>query len=634
MSRQVTDRKTTSLPKKHSRFALRTNLVSCRPVQNVATPHKFTEAAPLSRERFPLAFALSVLFLGALWFGLCRELSGEWSVNEQYNFGWFVPFFALCLFWLRWQDRPTPEVRSQKLEVRNRLVAAIIGLAALLLLLPVRLFEIANPEWRLLAWVHAAAVMTLTLLLIWHAGGMPWLRYFAFPVAFIFVAVPWPTQLEVPIIQGLMRIVAHVAAETAMLLGTPAQVEGNLIRVSNGLVGVNEACSGIRSLQTALMIGLLFGELKRLSVLRRLALVAGAVAIALLANFFRAVFLVQVAATKSISEAGHWHDTAGYTIIMLVFVSTMGLAYWLGRKKAPVVAGVPAQPKPGEGWSPAESGCSGTRVACKSQPARLPLQFPMSFVAAALCWLLLVEIGTASWYRVHETNLVSAAPWSLRWPEQSLNFRKLKIDSEIRGVLRFDEGEAAAWTLPSPATSENAFEPKGSGTQVNGTRENTISCLLYLFRWKPGRNSALLANLHRPDVCLPASGWTQVADDGVRNHPVTGSFELPFRHFEFQRAFEDSRPQTAHAFYCLSEDRAAGPSAPPRATNLPGMSGSRSEWTRAERIREVLEGRRHLGQQVIEAIFISSEPFSAADAESHLHELIRDAVVLREGENR
>src|SRR6266576_3036270 len=332
MSRQVTDRKTTSFPKKHSRFALRTNLVSCRPVQNVATPHKFTEAAPLSRERFPLAFVLSVLFLGALWFGLCRELSGEWSVNEQYNFGWFVPFFALCLFWLRWQDRP--EIRSQKLEARSRLVAAIIGLATLLLLLPVRLFEIANPEWRLLAWGHAAAVVTLTLLLIWCGGGGPWLRHFAFPVVFIFVAVPWPTQLEVPIIQGLMRIVAHVAAATAMLLGTPAQVEGNLIRVSNGLVGVNEACSGIRSLQTSLMIGLLLGEVKRLSVLRRAALVVCAVVIALLANFLRAVFLVRIAATENLSEVSRWHDIAGYSIIAFVFVATLGVAYLLGRSQA------------------------------------------------------------------------------------------------------------------------------------------------------------------------------------------------------------------------------------------------------------------------------------------------------------
>ena len=196
-----------------------------------------------------------------------------------------------------------------------------------------RLFEIANPEWRLLAWLHAAAVVTLTLLLIWYAGGERWLRHFAFPVAFIFVAVPWPTLVETPVIQGLMRIVAHVAAETAMLLGIPAQVEGNLIRVSTGLVGVNEACSGIRSLQTSLMIGLLFGELKRLSVLRRVALVVGAVAIALFANFIRAVFLVMVAATKNISEVTRWHDIAGYTIVALVFVGTMGLAYLLGKSE-------------------------------------------------------------------------------------------------------------------------------------------------------------------------------------------------------------------------------------------------------------------------------------------------------------
>src|SRR6266513_5571280 len=430
MSRQVTDRKTTSFPKKHSRFALRTNLVSCRPVQNVATPHKFTEAAPLSRERFPLAFVLSVLFLGALWFGLCRELSGEWSVNEQYNFGWFVPLFALYLFWLRWQDRP--EIRSQKSEVRSRtLIASAIAIVSLFFLLPVRLFEIANPEWRLLAWVHAAAVMTLALLLIWYAGGMPWLRHFAFPVAFIFVAVPWPTQLEVPIIQGLMRVVAHVAAETAMLLGTPAQVEGNLIRVSNGLVGVNEACSGIRSLQTSLMIGLLFGELKRLSVFRRVALVVCAVAIALLANFIRAVFLVRIAAAENLSGVDRWHGVAGYSIIALVFLATLGFACFLGRKKAPVVGGVP----------PAESR--------PQQPTRLPLQLPVPYLAAAICWLLCVEIGTASWYRLHERNFIRGTRWSVRWPEQAASFRQLKIEEEIRAVLRFDEAQAAAWSVTS-----------------------------------------------------------------------------------------------------------------------------------------------------------------------------------------
>src|SRR5215469_13765789 len=284
-------------------------------------------------ENWSVRTIVAAVVLTALWFLLCKQLSGEWSVNEQYSFGWFVPFFALYLFWLRWQNRP--QIRSQTAEGRRqKSIVLLIGLVALLLLLPVRLFEVANPEWRLLGWIHAAAVVTLTLLLMWWAGGKTWLRHFAFPVAFIFVAVPWPTALETPVIQGLMRLVAHVAAETAMLLGTPAQVEGNLIRVSNGLVGVNEACSGIRSLQTSLMIGLLFGEVKRLSVLRRLTLIVCAAVIALLANFLRAVFLVRIAATENLLEVSRWHNIAGYSIILFVFVSTMALACLLGTSQA------------------------------------------------------------------------------------------------------------------------------------------------------------------------------------------------------------------------------------------------------------------------------------------------------------
>src|SRR5436305_6135820 len=53
-----------------------------------------------------IQIAIGGIALAALWFVLCRHLSGEWSVNEQYSYGWFVPFFAAFLFWLRWEDRP------------------------------------------------------------------------------------------------------------------------------------------------------------------------------------------------------------------------------------------------------------------------------------------------------------------------------------------------------------------------------------------------------------------------------------------------------------------------------------------------------------------------------------------------
>ena len=578
---------------------------------------------PASGRQFSARLAVPLLFFGALWFILCRQLSGEWSVNEQYNYGWFVPFFALYLFWLRWQDRPGVAAVSDRREnhaitttVRDRRynkarLVLLLAIPALLLLVPVRLFEIANPEWRLLAWIHASVVVTLTLLYLWCVGGKPWVRHFAFPVAFFFVAVPWPSALEVPVIQGLMRMVADFAAETAMLLGTPAQVEGNLIRVSNGLVGVNEACSGIRSLQTSLMIGLLFGELKRFSFLRRVALVAGAAAIALLANFFRAVFLVQVAARKDLSGVTRWHDLTGYTIVVLVFVGTMLLAYWVGRSQTSNQQSAISNQK---------SGASGFSFVLRSP-----------YLAAGICWLLFVEIGSAAWYRIHETDLVSGIRWSVRWPKAAPEFREMKINEEMRAVLRFDEGEGASWMLAPPTTDETRHGSTATGPQMN--RTGIVVCSLFVFRWNPGKNSALLANLHRPDVCLPASGWKQLADDGVRTYPTNGSFELPFRHFEFQRSFEGSPPQVAHAFYCLSEDRASVSSASNDGRNWPGMFGNRSEWTRTERFRAVLEGRRHLGQQVMQVIFVCPEPLSAGEAEMHLRDLVRDVIITRGNEN-
>ncbi|MBA2269000.1 MAG: archaeosortase/exosortase family protein [Chthoniobacterales bacterium] len=67
-------------------------------------------AVPAGRS-FPSSFGwwAGLIFLGLLWFILCRHLSGEWSVNEQYSYGWFVPFFAAYLFWRRavLDDPPT-----------------------------------------------------------------------------------------------------------------------------------------------------------------------------------------------------------------------------------------------------------------------------------------------------------------------------------------------------------------------------------------------------------------------------------------------------------------------------------------------------------------------------------------------
>ena len=49
------------------------------------------------------------------------------------------------------------------------------------------------------------------------------------------------------------------------LFGIPALQNGNLIEVKTGLLGINEACSGIRSFQATLMVSLFLGELYQMS---------------------------------------------------------------------------------------------------------------------------------------------------------------------------------------------------------------------------------------------------------------------------------------------------------------------------------------------------------------------------------
>lgn len=544
---------------------------------NPASPKLHSEDSSNEISRAQLALAAAALF--ALWFVLCRALSSEWSLNEQYSYGWFVPFFTLFLFWLRWEDRPEPESRKG-----TPLVIAI-GVVALLLLLPIRLFEIANPDWRPLGWLHAACVITLTLLAIWSAGGARWLRHFAFPVCFFFVAVPWISPIEQPVVQGLMRAVAAAATEVITLCGIPAQLEGSLIRVSTGLVGVNEACSGVRSLQTSLMIGLLLGELKRLSIVRRVALLLGALTIAIVANFGRALFLVWMAATREIAAVDRWHDFAGYTIVAVVFCGSLLLAAFLNRNKV-------------------ESGqAKGENEETERSSPRPFLLSPPYFLFCIL-WLLLVEAGAEGWYRAHEKNLAELGGWNVRPPESAPGFREIKIDESVRQTLRFDLGREVTWKTNGDAAA--------SFPTTN---------YLFFFRWNRGSSSVLRARAHRPDICLPSIGWQQIADRGAKTYLARAEIPIVARHISFRQSRGEA---VAHTFYCLQEDKTHASEPRP---DLQLAEGVQPDWSAQARVRVVRDGIRNLGQQVLEVVFLYPRPVDDEAAEARFADLVREDVV-------
>jgi exosortase len=165
------------------------------------------------------------------------------------------------------------------------------------LILPLRIVQEANPDWRPFNWAHAAVVLGATFALVHQLGGESWVRHFACPFLLILFAIPWPLAAEQGVIQTLSRGVTFCTAETLDLTGIPAFQRGNLIEVATGFVSIDDACSGIRSLAGALMTGAFFGEFYRLSRWRRLGMIAIGGTVALALNMVRAYILSWLQAT-------------------------------------------------------------------------------------------------------------------------------------------------------------------------------------------------------------------------------------------------------------------------------------------------------------------------------------------------
>ena len=441
---------------------------------------------------------LALLGLAAvfLWGGLIYKLTTDWSTNSQYEFGYFVPVLIVYLLARRWADRPSPSG-----QLSTWLLLTLTAFT-LFLILPIRLVEEANPDWRPLTWVHAAVVISASLLAIGYAGGWRWIWHFAFPLLLILTAIPWPLAIEQSVIQSLARAVAEVTVELLGWIDIPALQRGNVIALPTGPLGVADACSGVRSLAGTLMASLFFGEYYGLRASRRLALVAGGLAIAFLLNLCRTFFLSWRAASEGIAAVSRWHDSAGYSIFLIAFAALWFLASSICDTEPPEVH-------------------ENDEMRRRFQPA------PMYGIVA---WLLLAEFLTQAWYYHRQGRSAAEVAWEPKWPEKSEKFHFVPIPDEARSILRYTDGTSAALQWPDGQTWQ-----------------------VFFFRWDAGRTSAQLAVMHRPEICLPAAGFRYVSA-GSRVPVRVGDLQLPFESTVF-----DSDNGRTYVFRCLWEDHQTDP---------------------------------------------------------------------------
>jgi hypothetical protein len=111
--------------------------------------------------------------------------------------------------------------------------------------------------------------------------------------------------------------------------------------------------------------------------------------------------------------------------------------------------------------------------------------------------------------------------------------------------------------------------------------------MMYFFRWFPGRSAALFVKIHRPDICLPASGMTLERDNGLQLLAING-VNLPVRSYRF-----DNRGAPLHVFYCYWDAR---------STYENVAAAEQEDWTARGRLRAALRGRRELGAQMLELV--------------------------------
>ncbi len=422
----------------------------------------------------------------ALWLWLFWHLHDEWSLNPQYFYGWAVPFLAAFLFYLRWLDRPAPG------DPKN---ITSLQIFLLLLLLPLRLVEEANPDWRAVSWILGLVAVAYSFIALRQIGGKSWARHFAFPICFALVAIPWPVQLENLVVQGLTRAVAFAAVEIAGWLDIGALQIGNIIELPTGFVGVSEACSGVKTLQAAIMVALALGELFSLGAARRFLLLFAGCAWVFFCNVLRASTLVFIAARQGTGALEHWHDLIGSLVLVVGMAGLLALAWVLKRNRPHASAAARTAPRVPEGGY------------------------------VALAWLAVVFAATEIWYRSHEKNLRELPAWEARWPNES---KPQAIPDETRAILHYNRAQSAAWEEP-PA----------------------IRWWSFFARWEPQRAALQLVRSHSPEICLPAVG--RIFREELEPVTVeTTALPLRFRVYEFEQ-----NAQPLFVFVCIQEDKIA-----------------------------------------------------------------------------
>jgi exosortase len=279
------------------------------------------------RARASIAVAVIAGALLWLYSGVLAALVRQWSSDDNYSHGFFVLPLAAFFAWER-RERLLAAAR------RPSALGAILVAASLLMYLA----GVFGAEL-FLTRVSLIGVLAGSVLYVW--GREPF-RILFFPLAFLLLMVPLPAILFNQLAFPLQLVASQLGESAIAAAGIPVLREGNVLHLPARTLEVAEACSGIRSLVSLLMLGIVLGYFTERRIGARVLVTLAAIPIAILAN------AVRVAGTGLASEwvspaaaDGFFHSFSGWLMFvvafagLLLFQQLLSVARaWRGRARA------------------------------------------------------------------------------------------------------------------------------------------------------------------------------------------------------------------------------------------------------------------------------------------------------------
>lgn len=304
----------------------------------------------------PKSFVSVIVLILSLAAFMVWDQSYWWESRDDYSFGYLVPLFALYIIYDRKEEilkfftqANLNKETSDKvggLWICNLIALTAFFAGALLYLVGGLLRAATMPQNpATLAISMGFALVLLSSVFIFSSetvhGEKTLLKsrlkltfLFLFPALIWLISAPLVSVLETKIRVFLLTQVTIIVFTTMDFLGFEIERQGNVLVLPKGVVGVEEACSGIRSLTACLFAGSFLASVYLKQFWKKIVLVLMAMVFAVLTNLFRSGFLTLWAyfygaeaindhwVLPLIGDIGSVHDVMGMAVLLF---TTIGL---------------------------------------------------------------------------------------------------------------------------------------------------------------------------------------------------------------------------------------------------------------------------------------------------------------------